>query len=88
MGEGAIGRRDGVCEGDKHESCKHIPPLSRHLLMRHCLHSFLNAPRISIRGCVHPSVCWSAGPLYVGPLVRRSVGPSVHHAFVKKKENW
>ena len=39
-------------------------------------------PRISIRGCVRPSV---------GPLVRqsigRSVGPSVRNAFVKIAEN-
>ena len=32
--------------------------------------TFLDAPRISIRGCVHPSVC-------------PPVGPSVGHAFVK-----
>ena len=35
-------------------------------------------PRISLRGCVRPSV---------GPSVRRSVGPSVRNAFVKIAEN-
>ena len=48
---------------------------------------FLDAPRISIRGCVRPSVRWSVGPLVrwsVGPSVRRSVGPS---RFRKKVEN-
>ena len=39
--------------------------------------SFLDAPRISIRGCVRPSVRWSVG---------RSVGPSIGHAFVKKSK--
>ena len=35
-------------------------------------------PRISIRGCVRPSV---------GPSVRLSVGPLVRNAFVKIAEN-
>ena len=43
---------------------------------------FLDAPSISIRGCVRPSV----RPL-VRPSVRWSVGPSVRHAFVKIAEN-
>ena len=38
-----------------------------------CGRIFLDAPRISIRGCVRP-------------LVRWSVGPSVRHAFVKKSK--
>ena len=45
------------------------------------LEAFLDAPSISIRGCVRPSVRWS-----VGPLVRLSVGPLVRNAFVKKSE--
>ena len=43
--------------------------------------SFLDAPRISMRGSVCPSVRWS-----VGPSVRWSVGPLVRHAFVKKSK--
>ena len=43
-------------------------------------------PRISIRGCVRPSVRRSVRPL-VGPSVRRSVPPSVRNAFVKIAEN-
>ena len=48
----------------------------------HAGKQFLDAPSISIRGCVRLSV-----RLSVRPSVHRSVGPSVGHTFVKIAEN-